>query len=326
VLIDSFWIFFNTSACTPPFGVCVLINSWASLTLLCINSSILRFSAIRWLIILFILLIVVLDRVVSMSISSISISIVSVVLAINNLWRPTMHLTSKCLVCNSVDNLNTTIKIKTATQEVEISLCDEHEETSPKQARELVSTKLAEYEELKKKMLEFGVSVGQETAPAPKPLIQKQTIVKRAPVVAQKPITVDTTIDDSLAGEVIRQEQSINTEAEITNAIKKKDPSKEVRIPKVVEAESQVIRRGGGQISVPKKIRTDDGGVTNITIVETSNEDLQKRAKQMDPTTNPNAHSFKDGYSMKECLLCRSAGTLKNGQTCPKCRGSGYRS
>jgi hypothetical protein len=239
-----------------------------------------------------------------------------------------MRLTNKCLVCNSTENLNTTMKIKVQDHEVEIALCDTHEETSPKHARELVASKISEFEELKKRMQEFGVSVGEQETPkpAPKPLLQapKPQIIKRPPVTAQKPLIVETTTDDSLAGEPIKQEQSINTAAEITNTIKKQDPTKEVKIPKVVEAESQTIQRGGGQISIPKKIKTDDGGVTDITIVETTNEDLQRRTKQLDVSINPDGHSFRKGYNMKECLLCRSAGKLKNGQTCPKCKGSGY--
>jgi transcription elongation factor Elf1 len=238
-----------------------------------------------------------------------------------------MRLTNKCLVCNSTENLNTTIKIKVQEQEVEVALCGMHEETSPKHARELIATKLIEFDELKKKMQEFGVSVGeQEAKPTSRPLQAPKPQIKR-PVAAQKPLIIETTTDDSFVGESVRQEQSINTVAEITNTItniKKKDSTKEVRIPRVIEAESQMIQRGGGAISIPKKIRTDDGGVTDIIIVETSDEDLQKRAKQMDPNTNPRAHSFKDGYNVKECPLCRSAGKLKNGQTCPKCKGSGY--
>jgi len=258
---------------------------------------------------------------------------------------------NKCIICGASEKLNTTMTVQVETS-YEVVLCDGcAEETTPKMVKEAVKEKISEYSQLLEKMKEFGINVTGETsggivlaeAPAaategvevepqqkPRPVVALPKQQKMsAPRIAQPKITVDS----SLAGEQVVMNGAFNTKSMIQGAIQSgkekgridKDFTSEIPVTESVEP--QVIDTPEGvPMALPKRIHGSDGSVTDITIVSTSDADIQRRAKELERSReNPNVHTFAGGYNLTECPLCHTKGRLKIGnQVCPKCKGKGY--
>ena len=89
--------------------------------------------------------------------------------------------------------------------------------------------------------------------------------------------------------------------------------------------------RHGTPLAIPA-IRQDGLGETRVRISKSMTDaDLQRRFKQqasasVSDETN-SAHSFKDGYDLHKCPICKGEGHIAKNQTeiipCPKCGGSG---
>ena len=81
--------------------------------------------------------------------------------------------------------------------------------------------------------------------------------------------------------------------------------------------------RHGTPLAIPA-IRQDGLGTTRVRIAKTvTDADLQKRFKQQAASD----HSFKEGYDLHRCVMCKGDGQIAKSQTetiaCPKCGGSG---
>jgi len=246
-----------------------------------------------------------------------------------------MDLKSKCLVCGSTQNLNTVLKISVKEVSYEISICDKHSENiTVGKARDLVSKKLLEFEELKKKMLEFGVIIQEPgVVPLPSKPIEKQIepikkeVIKES--VANKPISSKeaskpdvlkkipkfnvpkVSSPDAQSYESLDVDGLVHREMENTKRL-----GKDVKLPEVAEIEMQTVNIPGAPIALPRKIKSDDGSTSTIIITKTSNADIMKRIKD-DPCQS--------AYDLRECPLCKGSGFVQNGNTtCPKCNGKCY--
>jgi hypothetical protein len=81
--------------------------------------------------------------------------------------------------------------------------------------------------------------------------------------------------------------------------------------------------RHGTPLAIPA-IRQDGLGTTRVRIAKTvTDADLQKRFKQQAASD----HSFKEGYDLHRCVMCKGDGQISKSQTetiaCPKYGGSG---
>src|SRR5208283_1766355 len=103
-------------------------------------------------------------------------------------------------------------------------------------------------------------------------------------------------------------------------------------IPETAEVEPQESQdASGAPMAIPKRMVDKDGSVTTISINRTfSDAELQRKAKELEAQAkagDPNTHLFINGFSLHECSLCRSTGTIQNNtKTCPRCKGSGFSS
>jgi hypothetical protein len=268
------------------------------------------------------------------------------------------NLKSKCIICGTADNLYTTMKVKIDVSDIEVVLCDScSDETTPRMARDAAKKKLDEYNDLLSKMREFGVNIVDETktgiiiAEEIKQPVDEEVIdvVQRpssgfrpAPPQEPKPARRENikpkitqpkvNFDDSLSGENIQVQNAFDPGAVVKRAIQEsKDRGKihkdtDINISVTDNIEPQVIDHGGVPMAIPKRIHSTDGSVTDITIVTTTDAEIQRRAKDLDRNKdNPNVHGFSKGYNLSDCTLCRGKGRLKaNNQVCPKCKGNGY--
>jgi hypothetical protein len=246
------------------------------------------------------------------------------------------NLKSKCIICGTADNLYTTMKVKIDVSDIEVVLCDScSDETTPRMARDAAKKKLDEYNDLLSKMREFGVNIidvvqrpssGFRPAPPQEPKPARRENIK--PKITQPKVN----FDDSLSGENIQVQNAFDPGAVVKRAIQEsKDRGKihkdtDINISVTDNIEPQVIDHGGVPMAIPKRIHSTDGSVTDITIVTTTDAEIQRRAKDLDRNKdNPNVHGFSKGYNLSDCTLCRGKGRLKaNNQVCPKCKGNGY--
>ena len=75
-----------------------------------------------------------------------------------------MNLKTKCLVCGTSENLNTSMHVKIEEGEYDIDLCDKHADTStPKQVKNQVKKKILEFKKLSDKMKEFGIEINGQS-------------------------------------------------------------------------------------------------------------------------------------------------------------------
>lgn len=71
-----------------------------------------------------------------------------------------MKFDQKCIMCESPEDLNTTMSVKIENEKYDVAICDEHaDNATPKKIKEVVSSKLEELKSLMEKMKEFGLEV-----------------------------------------------------------------------------------------------------------------------------------------------------------------------
>ena len=100
-----------------------------------------------------------------------------------------MDFKSKCIICGHTDNLTARLTVLVADKNYEVSLCEKHEEITPKQVRIEVSKKLQEFTELTKKLKDFGYEVKDNPIVIPTPQEIRQLVPqKKAEPPRPKPI------------------------------------------------------------------------------------------------------------------------------------------
>lgn len=244
-----------------------------------------------------------------------------------------------CIVCDSKDNLNTSMNIKHDEKDYKVFLCDEHAETTtPKMAKDSLVSRIAKIDALMKQCKELGieVSINQGGLSTAKKVDQSVKPIDKAVKVDGKKARLSTarnildkpveSVAGSGGGVSLESHQSINIDemvsGEIKEAMKKGDVSEEFVKPKNIDIEPQQISgRGGKEIAIPKVIQSTIG-TTVIRVVDSGGDAaLQKRFKQMS-----NDGDSKNPYENieRECPICKGTGKTRVGnKECPKCGGSG---
>ena len=264
-----------------------------------------------------------------------------------------MILNTKCLRCGSTNNLHTRMSVIVDNNNYDITLCDEHaEDTTPKQAKDIVKNKLQEYQSLLQKLNEFGLSINVDdksgiataqkvqTTPEqseepevckPAPQEDKKQIIKRRKLPAVRWSAsgqIAGSDNQSLSLEKRTGLDVSNTVQTIIEAAKQNGriaKEEKVTIPQVEEVEMQTVPgRLWQPMQIQKKVKYSDGGQTQINIVDAGGDAMiQSRFKAL--AADQSSYSFgKSGYDTKECTACDGTGIAKiGGNKCPKCRGIG---
>lgn len=264
-----------------------------------------------------------------------------------------------CVFSGSVENLNTSMKIKLDDGTVaEAWISDAYaEEATVKSVKEAYlkqkSARDAELEKFLEQAKRLGIQVAipgdtKQLAVAqdpPKPPPPKQAAVDRelagdgvVPAVqldqrAGRAVTSVGGSAQTAAGNVaVASYQSIPIKA-----TSKTDEDKEI-VKRVEQARASgqarmvtVEGRGGQPMLIPG-VRKDGTGTTRIRIAQTMNDTvLQRRFKDFGADSiRDETPGFVNGYQahLQDCPICRGDGTAMNAGvmiTCPKCKGSGFR-
>lgn len=205
-------------------------------------------------------------------------------------------------------------------------ICEEHaEECSLKNLKEIINGKIDKFKELRRQMVDLGIDLSPRkpvakpaTTPATAPtqqatktvqMSQKAQLLQKKPPVVQRQIrTIGSSDASSYQSHDI--DGAVDKEAQIMS----EQTGREVKVAKTVEREEQEVSGVcGTKMVVPKKLRSNDGSVTTISIVKTSHNDIMKRIDPEHGIAPP-----------KDCSLCRGSGYVNKGnQQCPKCNGTG---
>ena len=109
------------------------------------------------------------------------------------------------------------------------------------------------------------------------------------------------------------------------------DREEKVAMPTSRVSETQTVRgRGGQPMTIPRVIKHNQG-TTVINVVDTGGDQtIQQRFRTLAAqgmNDNKKIYNFGDprqGYDVMNCTLCGGTGiTASNGESCPKCKGTG---
>lgn len=220
----------------------------------------------------------------------------------------------KCIVCLTDNNLNTHMKVEVDNEMYEVHLCDEHAETT---TMGQVTKKVKEIKDKLKNAVQLAIDLGIS--------IPEITVPKQIGVMPDLDIVSNSDVQVQIQPEIqIPTPTPVSTNE--NKIIRKATPiklSSEEEILCDTEIEMQEINVRGGKIEIPKKTR-GDAGETQIKIINTSDDRIQQRFKELknagDQGQSPG------GYNISDCTMCNGTGThpvLK--KDCPKCAGTGMR-
>ena len=165
-----------------------------------------------------------------------------------------MDFKSKCIICGHPDNLTARLTVLVGNQDYEVSLCEKHEEITPKQVRIEVTKKLQEFSELTKKLKEFGYEVKDNPIIIPTPQEIRQLVPqRRAEPSRPKPIieeqieeNPDCPVEES-AEPILIEKQPQQQRVLREQKINRKDES--YQINKSAAQPSPHVRAVGGSVS-----------------------------------------------------------------------------
>lgn len=260
-----------------------------------------------------------------------------------------MKFDKKCIKCDSASNLNTVLAVKVDGKNVRVVICDEHaDDTTPKQAKEIVKSKMERYNELVKEMKDYGIDVNKlsetkggiivaekpEPEPEPEPEVEdvpekpRSRVLKKARIGKVK--SIGGTAQGVAASVNVESRQSIDAEQAVMSEVAEaKRKGERVTVPVTEDVEFQTVSgRQGQPMNIPRKIKHNDGN-TQIAVVDTGGDrTIQNRFKALaeDSKNRDSSHHFgKQGYDVQECTLCRGTGIARiGGGPCKKCKGMGF--
>lgn len=237
---------------------------------------------------------------------------------------------NKCIFCDSIENLTSSIQITTKLGAKTVHICQSHEETaSPKLVREAVEQRESTIVELERKAAEIGYTL----VPISKIVTQESIKTATMPEQEQRQAKPQAVPVKTLRKVNVRP-VNVPIVAKGANGDVNLDSHQPYDIsddaPGIIEHEEQTISgRAGTPTAIPKKI-VSEAGTTEINVVNTGGDKaLQERFKALAHGSQSNVKSpdFRSGYAIRECAVCRGTGTTKIGnKTCPKCNGSGIMS
>lgn len=235
-----------------------------------------------------------------------------------------LDFTNTCIVSGTSDNLNTFFTVKVDDVTYEVALCDEHEDTTPKEVRRLIGDKIKEFNTICETLAQFGYKAvpidetvksiqpkSETTTEQPKSAPQTQeSPLKKNEIQELPPVDVGKVTSSGNMG-------TIQPEHYIPDSVANKDGTP-VKRPAVEHQELQIAESESGRpISAPKTVR-DQSGETTYVIAPTSHEELMRRSN----VATKREHSYQKGYAFRDCPLCGGVGQHRK-NTCPKCKGTG---
>jgi hypothetical protein len=153
-----------------------------------------------------------------------------------------MNLTfdKKCLICSTSDKLNTKISVIVDGQTHEVALCEEHEDTTPKKAREIIASKIQGFKDLTEKMRqEYGIEMSSATVSAggialPQKLVEETDENEEEVSQESETQTINEIIPDAV----------VPVKAKVKFVKANRTPKPVSAVPKVINAPSGTVQGG----------------------------------------------------------------------------------
>ena len=246
---------------------------------------------------------------------------------------------TKCIICDGGDNLNTSMDITFNDKKYTIYLCDEHaDDTTPKQAKAALSTKMEKLEEIIKQAEAMGLKivnpseqskiivVEQGSVPAPK--ADKRTVSKLPGFKGVSGAATGEGASVNLPGHASISVDNVMQQT-VSDMKSQGKLNENVATPENYETEAQMLTTSTrGAIILPKK-QSGNTGTTEIRVVQTDNRQLQDRFKsEADESLQTDQSILKSKKTYTDdavpCTFCRGSGISRmGGVACPKCQGTG---
>lgn len=237
-----------------------------------------------------------------------------------------------CVICNSDQNLNTTLSIVVDGETVQVKLCDTHaEECTPKDVRLAYLDRQKQINELLETARKLGVEL------VPKNQVQK--ITQKAepelrPAQPKQQTKGHQTDFVPVKGPSVVKDKNYNIipQGPVPNEDNSPIDLNSIGIPEeAFEGVAKIDRleaRSGQIIEIPT-VRKDSLGETRIIIQKSGGDsELQNSFRQSsDRSINGGiVDTYSDGYKVKTCGFCNGRLMVENkGKliVCPKCNGRG---
>lgn len=242
-----------------------------------------------------------------------------------------------CIVCGVRENLNTELRIVVDDKKIAIMVCDQHaEDMTPKMAKDAYVSRMAEIQDIIEKAEKLGLHIAMPsakdnlvvvTAPQQKPAPRSNTPavpvveLKGDNVLLAEVVNAKLKAMPSIAGTAGSAPVEAHRVHDLSNIAQRLPEGATKGKVKMTMVEG----RGGQPMAVPG-IRCDQLGTTTIMVRQTiTDAELQRIFKgQAQDTMGNMGHTYKDGYTMHNCPLCRGACTLDGVNPCQKCGGKGF--
>jgi hypothetical protein len=253
-----------------------------------------------------------------------------------------------CIICGSTKDLDTELVVTIDDQKITVKVCAEHaDDITPKKAKAAYLKWKSERDAQMQEFLAQAAKLGMTVVPqgslsivaAPRAEAQTQKTVIKEQVVSElhggreDGVLSASEVDNVMQRRVSGLSGSINgTGVERHSAYDPNDLSSKLPegsregLVKMELAEG----RHGTPMAIPA-IRQDGLGTTRVRISKAMTDaELQRRFKQQANASvadeSGTAHSFKDGYDVRRCPMCKGEGIISKSPTetivCPKCDGS----
>ena len=230
-----------------------------------------------------------------------------------------MNFVQQCIVCKKLENL-THMTIKIVDADHNIFICEEHaEECSLKNLKEIINNKIEQFKTLKQQMINLGIDFTKKSEKKilEKPPTSQPQMIKEGTTKPPKQPVVQRQIRTSGSHPEAKSYQShdVDGAAEKEAKLLSERTGRDVKVAKTVEREEQEVEGiCKTNMIIPKRLKSSDGSITNISIVKTSNADIMRRIDPENGIIPP-----------KDCSICRGTGKVNRGNNnCPKCKGTGF--
>lgn len=177
-----------------------------------------------------------------------------------------MILNNRCIVCESSVELNTIINVIIDGKKYDVAICDKHaEDTTPKKTKDLVQKKLAEFDQLVKRMKDFGIVIPQDDLKSNK-IAVAQRVEEEAPLL--EGVEPDLPKEPAVKEKMVVAKKAVNSKVNVQRKIQfQKNPIRSAVSGPVNSVGGTVnSERGAGSVEIDKRGSLDVASVVTESI------------------------------------------------------------
>lgn len=263
-----------------------------------------------------------------------------------------MKLAKQCIVCGTSENLNTSFDVVLFGNTYKVYLCNSHEDTTMKAAREELQNRLMKIDEFIDEAKSFGLNIvlrqedvqkiaedygmvciskeeyenlkSRKAAAGRKQLIApSQELVKQ--MSQRQPSQVEAEVLQGSSEEVdyVPQVESVVPEGQFSGDMLRYAPMKTKREKNMIVKNRNIETKGGRVVEGVTTLMKSPTGTTKIHIIQNVDDaDLQRKMRNYDQASKMGMEVNRKNM-WRNCISCRGNGAYANGTICARCKGSG---